>query len=114
MDGFEHSDLDIQWKKVLVQLSKSFEDVNELKDIMFLIGVQELGSGYRTLSKDEKIDVIHIGICQLLSRHGYYEFIGRDSEGWPHWKEKKSLPSLNEKETEILMKQSVIDYFKID
>lgn len=112
MSGFEHSELNIQWQEVLEVISGNFGDVDDVKDVVFLIGVQELGQGFRTFSKDEKIDLMHIGLCTILSRYGYYSFEGRDSDGWPHWKAEKTLPALSEKEREWLLKEAVITYFK--
>ena len=112
MSDFEHIDLDIRWKKVLEIVGRAFGDVEDLQDIVFLIGIQELGAGYRKFSKEEKVDVMHIGICTLLESYGYYEFKGRDEEGWPHFTAISSLPPLKEKEREILLKRAIIDYFE--
>ena len=77
----------------------------------FLIGVNELGQGYREFTKDEKINLLHIAICKLLSRYGYYEFVGKDEDGWPHWKTNSELPILKSGEQTILMKEAAIIYF---
>ena len=60
--------------------------------ILFLIGVQELGQGFRPFSKEEKQDLMHIAICKVLSFSGFYELEGVDEDGWPHWKMMKKLP----------------------
>jgi hypothetical protein len=88
-----------------------FTDIEDLKDIIFLVGVQELGKGYQTFSKNEKIDVMHIGVCRLLSIYGYYSYSGVDNEGWPHWDVIAPLPHLNEQEKDLLLKKAIIEYF---
>lgn len=103
----------------------SFEDVSkrleirfggdlDLQAILFLIGVQELGKGKIKLSKNEKLDVMHIAICTLLQPYGYYKFEGIDAEGWPHWTANEKLPPLKPAQQQTLMKQAIVEYFKVN
>ena len=110
--AFEQDGLENQWKKVLDYVSNSFGEVEDLKDVVFLIGVQELGLGFRNFSKDEKVDVMHIGVCCLLGQYGYYEILGRDEDGWPHWQATVSLPELTDNDRELLLKRAIIKYFE--
>ena len=41
-----------------------------------------------------------------------YELDGHDEEGWPIWNLKNKFPVLSLKEQDILLKQSVLLYFK--
>ena len=102
------------WESLIDFISKRFGSGEELdvQAVLFLIGVNELGQGYRDFTKDEKTNLLHIAICRLLSRYGYYEFAGRDKEGWPHWKTNRDLPKLKLEEQTFLMKESAILYFK--
>jgi hypothetical protein len=43
---------------------------------------------------------------------GFYEYLGRDEEGWPHWKLKENLPFLDAKQQNNLMVGAIVDYFK--
>tara|TARA_B100000927_G_C16437488_1_gene458274 strand:- start:124 stop:339 length:216 start_codon:yes stop_codon:yes gene_type:complete len=70
-----------------------------------------LGKGHLKLNKNQKLDVIHIAVCALLSLWGYYEFKGSDEERWPYWKSTKKLPNLSPKEQDKLIKDTVIEYF---
>jgi len=45
---------------------------------------------------------------------GYYEFVGRDEDGWPHFELKKPLPELNQRDQEHLMKEAILEYFAQD
>jgi len=74
-----------QFPELLEKLSRSFGEDLDLTSLLFLIGLQELGMSHEKLSKDQKIDVLHVAICKLLEPQGYYTFIGRDVDGWPHW-----------------------------
>ncbi|MCF8464532.1 MAG: hypothetical protein K9G41_06815 [Flavobacteriales bacterium] len=107
-------DLELQreWTEVLTKLEFKFGEGLDLDAVLFLIGVQELGQGYREFKKHEKTDLMHIAICRLLSQYGYYELIGEDEDGWPHYKEIGKLPRLNPTQQSLLMKEAIIDYFK--
>jgi len=106
------TDLDIAWHEVLKKLEQQFGGDLEVEGILFLIGIQELGQGFRKFNKDEKLDVIHIAVCTLLEPYGYYEFKGEDKDKWPHWERNKKLPPLKDKEQQQLMKQAIVDYFR--
>ena len=86
----------------------------DLNAVLFLIGVQELGKGAKTFSKEEKQDVMHIAICKVLSLAGYYQLEGLDEDGWPHWKLIKKLPRFDLLEQEKLLKIQILEYFKAE
>lgn len=100
-----------RWRDLVTRLEKRFEAPLDLNGIIFLIGVQELGQHARVFRKEEKVDLMHIGICVLLLPYGYYRELGRDADGWPHFERVKDLPPLNDREQERLMKEAVLDYF---
>lgn len=102
-----------RWEQLVEKLSNQFsqgEDL-DLDAIIYLIGVQELGKFSTTYKKDEKINLMHIGICRLLEPYGYYEFEYFDSDGWPHYKVKEELPPLKAGEQSVLMKEAIVNYF---
>jgi hypothetical protein len=100
------------WKRLGLRLKELYGEEPDLQTILFLIGVQELGKGYVKLKKDDKVNVMHIAICTLLEPYGFYEFVGRDEDGWPHWKLNEKIPPLKPAQQNNLMIQAVIDYFK--
>ena len=103
-----------KWDFLVEKLTEKFSDGEELNldGIIYLIGVQELGQGYRTFKKDEKLNLMHIAICKLLEPYGYYEFDFFDEESWPHYKIVTELPNLKPGEQTILMKEAIINYFE--
>lgn len=107
-------DIELRFQKLLKKLDDRFGGGLDVQSILFLIGVQELGQGYRQFKKDEKVDLMHVAVCTVLMPTGYYEFVGRDEDGWPHFELKKPLPELNEKEQEHLMKEAILEYFSQD
>ena len=105
-------DLEKKWNDLIVELQDDFEEDLSLKSILFLIGVQELGQGIRDFDKEEKTYLLHIATCKLLCPFGYYKFKNIDEDGWPHYESLKDLERLNPRSQEILMKKSIINYFK--
>jgi hypothetical protein len=55
---------------------------------------------------------MHIATCELLSIHGYYSFIGKDQDGWPHYEMIKPFTTKGVKDQEILLKELITTYFK--
>ena len=106
-------DLDRKWSSLLSELESVIgKKPKDLNSVLFLIGVQELGRGTKIFSKEEKQDLMHIGICKVLSLSGYYELEGHDNDGWPHWKLIKKLPHFDLLEQEKLLKMHVMEYFE--
>jgi hypothetical protein len=108
-------DLDLErvWAALLADVERLIgKKPKDLNAVLFLIGVQELGKGKQFFSKEEKQDLMHLGICKALSFSGYYELEGLDQDGWPHWKLVKKLPHFDLLEQEKLLKWHVIEYFE--
>jgi hypothetical protein len=84
----------------------------DIKVILFLIGVQELGQGPRKFSKRQKEELMHIANCRLFSEMGFYELEGLDQDGWPHWKKIKPIPNYTLLEQEMIMKSLIVTYFE--
>ena len=102
-----------RWKKLILKLSEEFSDneIIDMQSIIFLIGVQELGDVKANFSKNKKLDLMHIGVCKLLSDYGYYTFDYTDNDGWPHYRLIEKLPNLKPGEQTILMKEAIVNYF---
>lgn len=106
-------ELQINWVKLLTKLEQAIgKRPKDLNGVLFLIGVQELGSGRQNFSKEEKQDLMHIAICKVLSLSGFYELEGVDKDGWPHWKNIKPLPHFDLIDQEKLLKMHVLEYFE--
>jgi hypothetical protein len=101
-----------KWRDLLVDVSKEMDEPLDMQSLIFMIGVQELNKGYIKLSKNQKLDVMHIAICVLLEPYGYYSYTGHDDDGWPHFKLEKELPVLQPMEQEKFMKKVIIEYFE--
>jgi len=105
------SESEITWNKLLRKLQVHFKKEPDVNAILFLIGIQELGNGFKDFTKEQKQDLMHIAICKILSFSGYYILSGQDSEGWPIWDNIKPLPTLSLKEQESFLKNHILEYF---
>jgi len=105
-------DLQVRWLKLRIKLKERFGIKPDMDGVLFLIGIQELGSGKQEFSKEEKQDLMHIAVCTVLSLSGYYVNEGNDDEGWPHFKQLKPLPGFILIEQENFLKDHVLLYFK--
>jgi hypothetical protein len=100
------------WDILREKLSERFDGEMDFDSILFMIGLNELGKAHQKYKKDQKLEIMHVAICTLLEPYGFYEFEGKDAEGWPHWKLKEQLPHLDAKQQNKLMIDAIIDYFK--
>lgn len=100
-----------KWRDVLTETSRNMDEPLDMQSLIFMIGVQELNQGFVKLSKDQKLDVMHIAICTLMEPYGFYEYTGHDDDGWPHFKLLKELPVLKPMEQETFMKKAIVEYF---
>jgi hypothetical protein len=109
-----NEELTKEWKKVEEFVQKRFGELLDSQTILFIIGLQELGLNKPNFKKEEKLDVIHIGLCTVLSPYGYYKKIGKDNDGWPHFKNIKKLPNTIQGESQnALLKKAIINYFDL-
>lgn len=104
---------DFAYNRVRNLIQKRFNKpvLPNMDAMLFLIGVQEYGRWRTDFSKEEKQDLMHIAVCRLLSHDGHYEFVGRDDEGWPHYKLISKVPPADLRGQEALLKARIVDYF---
>ena len=111
--NIEDQPLEAQWEHLLQTLEELLgKRPTDLNGVLFLIGVQELGQGAKRFTKEQKQDLMHIGICKVLSLSSYYLFEKRDKDGWPHYILNRALPQGGIDKQEALLKMHVIEYFK--
>ncbi|MBK9329955.1 MAG: hypothetical protein IPM95_11795 [Sphingobacteriales bacterium] len=99
------------WEDVLGRLEKQFGKKPDVQTTIFLVGHRELGKHQVKFSKEQKQDLIHVGVCTLLSRAGYYSFLGVDQDGWPHFEYNREQLKLDSVQQEKLLKKMIIEYF---
>jgi hypothetical protein len=105
-------DLQTRWWELEAKLVNRFGKKPDMEAILFLIGMQETGFIKEKITKEQKQDLMHVAICTLFSQSGYYELERKDGEGWPHFRQLKSLPVLNMIQQENFMKDHILLYFQ--
>ena len=108
----QNTETDQDWKLLLEKLTNLLGKTPSMEGILFIIGVEELGKGKKVFSKEEKQDLMHIGVCSVLANAGYYELERRDNDGWPHFKLLQPLPALDLEKQEQFLKTHIKTYFK--
>ena len=106
------ADINNRFNELQLRIAGEFDNEKpDVKVLLFLIGVQELGQGPKKFSKRQKEELMHIATCKLFSQMGFYELEGLDQDGWPHWKLVKTIPNYTLLEQEMIMKSLIIAYF---
>lgn len=110
----EDWEFDFEWLKVRHMIKDAIgnDALPDMNTILFLIGIQECGVLKEQFTKEEKQDLMHIAICTLLSIDGHFEFIGRDEDGWPHFKQITTIDIKGVREQGRLLQEKMIQYFK--
>lgn len=107
------SEINRKWVALQHQTAQQFDtETPDIKVMLFLIGVQELGKGPMKFTKRQKEELMHIATCRLFSAMGFYELEGLDQDGWPHWRLVKPIPNYTLLEQEMIIKSLIIDYFE--
>lgn len=104
-----------RWAKLEAMLSERFGKVPDMQAILYLIGINEFTGPTPEggFSKEQKQDLMHVAVCTLLSKGGYYEQTHTDAEGWPHFKELTLVPEHTLDGQEALLKAYMLEYFEL-
>jgi len=106
-------ELTVKWFAIVKFIEDSFQQKPDVNGILFLIGMREAGIiPEKKLSKEQKVYLMHIANCKILSYSGFYKQVGFNEVGWPIWENDHKLPAMNLFEQEVLIKQHIIEYFE--
>lgn len=100
-----------KWYQVVFLIKKQFGKKPDMNGILFLIGVQELGQ-MREFAKHEKMDLMHLATCKLLSYEGYYQYSHTDADSWPHYTLVSKPPYADLLSQENRLRSLVVRYFE--
>ena len=109
---FATDDLQQRWWNLEAKLVERFGKKPDMETILFLIGIQEFGHIRDSFTKEQKQDLMHVAICQLLTPSGFYELERTDDEGWPHYRQIKQMPDMDPIAQENFLKDHVLLYFE--
>lgn len=109
----DNEDLEAVWENLMGRLAELVgKRPADLNAVLFLVGIQELGKGALRFTKEQKQDLMHVGLCRVLSISGYYELERWDDDGWPHYKLVQALPFVDLMAQESFLKMHVVEYFR--
>lgn len=98
------------WNLLELEISKRFKVTADFDFMLFLIGIQERGTGIRPYERQEKMDLINLGKCTLLTEEGYLKRKDNDEDGWPGFEEIKNLKSLTPTFLNATLKRAAYNY----
>lgn len=109
------ADIQYRWEMLENKLLERFGKRFNMESLLFLIGLRELGAHPgKEFEKEEKMDLMHIAICRLLSQSGYYTLTHLDQDGWPHWELVKPLPHTDIFSQTHLLRIHILSYFEAE
>ena len=109
---YANDDLQQRWWNLEAKLVERFGKKPDMETILFLIGLQETGFIKEKITKEQKQDLMHVAVCNLLSPGGYYELEEVDKDGWPHFRQLKPMPDMYPIQQENFLKDYVLLYFE--
>ncbi len=109
---FIQDDLQQRWWALEAKMVERFGKKPDMETILFLIGIQEFGQVRDKFTKEQKQDLMHVAICKLLTPSGYFEWERNDDEGWPHFRQLKTMPEMTAAEQENFLKDHILLYFQ--
>lgn len=106
---------DFEWLRIrhYVKDIMGLQAVPDFQGMLFLIGIQELGKWGEEFTKEEKQDLMHIATCRLLEPGGFFEFQGRDHDGWPHYRKIQPFTITGHDQQETYLIERIVEYFDL-
>lgn len=104
-----------RWNKLEEFLKERLDKMPDTQAILYLIGINEYKGRVPKIkfSKEQKQELMHVGLCTLLTQEGYYQFTHYDEEGWPHYKALKQVDAQEFETQDALIKELILNYFDI-
>ncbi|GIV25733.1 MAG: hypothetical protein KatS3mg026_1425 [Bacteroidia bacterium] len=99
------------WEDLLKKVEKKFGLPPSEEALLFLIGLNELGTWPAGEERQVKADLIRLGTAVLLCRAGYLERVGTEAEGWPIYQRKALLPPWPAAEQRRFLREAILHYF---
>ena len=108
----EEKSFALRWYEVRNRVKNEFGQRPDINAMLFLIGMNEVGIVKEKWEKEEKQDLMHVAVCKLFSSEGYFNLLGVDDDGWPHYEAVQHVPKLVLKEQDELLKKKIVEYFE--
>ena len=100
------------WNDLCKTLNDKFGIEVDINGVLFLVGIRERGLTIQKFSKEEKLNLIHLGSCTLYKEMGLVESAGEDKGGWPLFRQKALAPVIPEERKLKTLQDCAIRYFQ--
>ena len=107
----EKEKAEMEFKTLEYRFIQRFKKKPSMEGILLLIGYQESPQLKTSQSKEEKLDLINLGLLTVLSRLGYFRRKNSDS-GWPEFEPTDLQVTEAAEEKENLVKRGIVEYFR--
>lgn len=98
-----------EFKAIEFQFIRKFKRKPTLEAILLLIGFQECPNSDLKRDKEEKVDLINLGVLIVLEKLGFFvRTKGKDTD-WPQF---EPTNQTSEEDKEVLIKRGIVIYFK--
>lgn len=99
------------WAKFKEVFKQNYGHYPSVISGLFLVGLNQFTSEPKITTKEEKQEVIHVGLCALLSQENIYKFSHFDADGWPHFVVSTDAEQIQIEKQENYIKKLIINYF---
>lgn len=100
-----------QWAYFKNDFKQQYGEYPSVISTLFVVGLSIIETELNSLTKEEKQDVIHVGLCEILSQEGLYVKTHVDEDGWPHFKATQKTKTLDIEKQETYLRQRILNYF---
>ena len=108
------AELNAHWDRLLSLSKDRFGQAMKVEGLLLMIGLQEVQQTElfdRSIPKERKMDLMHVGMCAVLEPAGYYVRQPQDADGWPHWDLVQPLPHMDILQQGRLLRYALVRYF---
>ena len=103
-----------KWANFKEDFKNQYGEMPSVIGVLFIIGLSEVNNEIDELSKEQKEEVIHVGLCTLLEREDIYERLANDDDGWPHFRPTKKAQLMDIEKQEPYLRKLILKYFNYD
>lgn len=103
----------VKWSHFKEYFKENYGDYPSTISALFIIGLENIDAPIDTLSKEQKEEVIHVGMCEILCLDHLYEYLGHDEEGWPHYHALDAVNTTNIEKQENYIRNLITRYYSI-
>lgn len=103
-----------KWASFKSDFQKKYGEHPSVLSALFMIGLSNINAEHETLTKEEKQDVIHVGLCTLLKNEGFYTLDFIDEDGWPHFSTTNLANHVDIEKQENYLRHLILKYFRYE